>query len=112
MTGKTYLRNEIEFKASGYENFPASTNKAIKKRDKWMVKDSDIILVDFTECNGIVSIGSCMELAWADMMTKHTIAVMQKDNIHQHAFVLECSDIVFETMEDAYKYLEDLAKGV
>ena len=37
MTGKTYLRNELKFKATGYKNFPVSTNHAIFERDKWMV---------------------------------------------------------------------------
>jgi len=112
MTGKSYLRNEIAFKANGYEQHPVSTNKAIKKRDRWMVGSVDIVLVDFTECNGVVSIGSCMELAWADELRKHSIVVMQKDNIHQHCFIIECADIIFETMQEAYKYLKDLSMGI
>ena len=112
MTGKMYLRNELEFKAKGYDEHPVSTNHAIKERDRWMVGSVDVVLVDFTECNGVVSIGSCMELAWADELKKHTIVVMDKDNIHQHCFILECADIVFPTMKDAYKYLGDLVKGI
>jgi len=112
MTGKSYLRNEINLKAHGIKNQPLSTNHAIKERDRWMVGNSDIILVDFTECENIVSIGSCMELAWGDELKKHTIVVMDKNNIHQHAFILECADLVFETMTDAYNYLIDLTKDV
>lgn len=111
MTGKTYLRNEIELKASGYEEYPMSTNRAIKGRDRWMVGQVDIVLVDFTNCGGVVSIGSCMELAWANELNKHTIVIMQKDNIHQHAFVIECADVIYETPIGAFKYLEDLIKG-
>src|SRR4030067_3414693 len=62
MTGKSYLRNEIEFKAHGYDN-PASTNHAIIERDYWMVKNSDIVLADLRMDR--VSIGMIMELAWA-----------------------------------------------
>jgi len=112
MTGKMYLRNELDFKAHGYDNHPVSTNHAIKERDRWMVGSVDVVLVDFTECNEIVSIGSCMELAWADELKKHTIVVMDKDNIHQHCFILECADIVFPSMADAYRYLTDLVKGI
>lgn len=111
MTGKAYLRNEIEFKAQGYDN-PVSTNHAIKERDRWMVGRSHVVLADFTESGPVVSIGTCMELAWADELKKHTIVVMQKDNIHRHCFILECADIVFETIEEAYVYLEDLTSGV
>jgi hypothetical protein len=112
MTGKEYLRNEIEFKAKGYDQHPVSTNHAIKERDRWMVGEVDVVLVDFTECAGIVSIGSCMELAWADELKKHTIVVMEEGNIHQHCFILECADIVFPSMRDAYTYLTHLAKGI
>lgn len=112
MTGKTYLRTELAFKAQGYDQHPVSTNHAIKERDRWMVGSADIVLVDFTECNGIVSIGSCMELAWADELKKHTIVVMTEKNIHQHCFILECADIVFPDMIEAYKYLTNLYAGI
>lgn len=112
MTGKDYLRTEIEFKSHGYDKHPVSTNKAIKKRDRWMVGSVDIVLVDFTECNNIVSIGSCMELAWADELRKHSIVIMEEGNIHQHCFILECADIVFSTMEEAYTYLLNLSIGI
>jgi nucleoside 2-deoxyribosyltransferase len=111
MTGKTYLRNEIELKAGGY-GFPVSTNHAIFERDKWMVSNSDIILADLSNSGERVSIGTMMELAWASMLGKHTIIVLPEKNIHRHAFVLEAGDIIFETLEEAYKYLEDLVKGV
>lgn len=112
MTGKEYLRNEIEFKAQGYDMYPASCNHAIKERDRWMVGQVDLVLVDFTECKGIVSIGSCMELAWADELKKHSIVVMEEGNIHQHCFIIECADIVFPTMDEAYKYLSNLSMGI
>ena len=110
MSGRTYLRNELEFKANGYTNSPASTNHAIFERDKWMVSNSDIILCDLSNSGDRVSIGSTMELAWASMLGKHTIVILPKENIHRHAFILDAADIVFETVEEAYKYLEDFMK--
>jgi nucleoside 2-deoxyribosyltransferase len=112
MTGKTYLRNEVEFRASGYENFPVSTNHAIFERDKWMVSQCDIILADLSRSGERVSIGTMMELAWASLLSKHSIVIMPKENIHRHAFVLEAADIVFETEFEAFKYLDDLGKGI
>jgi nucleoside 2-deoxyribosyltransferase len=103
MMGKRYLRNEIKFKAEGYQN-PVSTNHAIKERDKWMVQSSDIVFIDFTGAK-IVSMGCCMELAWADLLGKHTIIVLEKENIHRHAFILDSADIVFETYDEAIEYL-------
>lgn len=112
MTGKTYLRNEIKFREEGYVNFPVSTNHAIFERDKWMVSSCDIILADLSNSGDRVSIGTTMELAWASLLGKHSIAIIPAENVHRHAFVLEAADIVFETEEDAYTYLEKLAIGV
>lgn len=106
MIGKAYLRNDLAFKAYGYDN-PVSTNRAIVGRDHWMVSESDIVLVDLSDSDH-VSIGCIAELAWAWHLRKHTIVVVNKDNIHYHAFVLEMADIVFDTLDHAYIYLEKL----
>ena len=111
MTGKSYLRNEIHLKPEGYK-FPVSTNHAIFERDQWMVSNTDIVFADLSNAGERISIGTMMELAWASMLGKHTIVVMQKDNIHQHAFVIEAADIIFETVEEAVAYFTDLLRGV
>lgn len=108
MRGKQYLRNEREFRSDGYQH-PVSTNHAIVERDAWMLAQSDIVLCDLTGTESI-SIGCTMELAWAYWLRKHTILVLSGDNPHRHAFVLECADIVFETMQDALVYLSDLRR--
>jgi nucleoside 2-deoxyribosyltransferase len=107
MTGKECLRNELEFKAQGYSN-PTSTNHAIFTRDKWMVSNMDIVLAILVGAER-VSIGTMMELAWASMLGKHVIVVMEKDNIHRHAFVLEAAGTVFEDTTQAIAYLKKLA---
>lgn len=109
MTGKGYLRTELEFKSHGYTGMPASTNHAILERDNWMVRQADVVLVDLSAAYA-VSIGCVMELAWAQDHHKHTIVVMGPDNVHRHAFVLEAADIVFENQYDALTYLQLLAK--
>jgi nucleoside 2-deoxyribosyltransferase len=111
MTGKQYLRNEIEFKSHGFDH-PVSTNHAIFERDKWMVSNCDIVLADLSNSGDRVSIGTVMELAWASLLGKHTVVIIPEDNIHRHAFVLEASDIIFTTMDAAYSYLQDLARGI
>jgi len=111
MTGKSYLRNEIEFKPENYK-FPVSTNHAIFERDMWMVSNCDIILADFSNSGERVSIGTAMELAWASLLNKHSIIILPENNVHRHAFILESGDIVFETYEDAKKYLADFIIGI
>jgi len=93
MFGKGFLRTEIEFKAYDYRT-PLTTNHAIFNRDKWMVKQSDILYANFMGAKS-VSIGSMMELAWGSDSDKQVVIVMEEDNVHMHAFVLEAATIVF-----------------
>lgn len=108
LIGKEYLRNEKKFKATGYNNSPTSTNKAIVSRDKLCIRQSNIVLSDLTKGQDLVSIGTVSEIALANELNKHTVTVMQEDNIHRHAFVIENSDLIFEYMDDALDYLRDL----
>lgn len=89
---------------------PTLNDKAIFGRDHWMVHQADVVYINFTGTTRI-SIGCVMELAFARAYKKHTIIVMESDNIHRHSFVLQCSDIIFEYDDEAKEYLEDLIKN-
>lgn len=108
MFGKANLRTELKFKSSDYRS-PLSTNHAIFARDRWMVEQSDILYANFLGAK-IVSIGSMFELAWGSQLHKQVIIVMEKDNIMQHAFVLESATILFETEKEALDYLGKLSR--
>ena len=110
-TGKEYLRNDIELRAGGYEDRPISTNHAIFGRDRWMVEQSDIVVCNLLKGKYRASIGSMFELAWASDKNKHVVVILDKDNVHNHAFVLEAADIIFVTEEEALHYLEKLIQG-
>ena len=110
MIGKSYLRNEIKFKSTAYDQYPMSTNRAIVGRDKWMVRQSDVIVADFRSAQ-IVSIGSMFEIAWAHLLGKLVVVMMGDDNVHQHAFVIEAADVIFETFEEVVEYLQKIQKG-
>ena len=105
MIGKDYLREISEAKPNGYKN-PISNDHAIFQRDTWMVSQSDIVLCDFSVC-ARTSIGCCMELAIASWTNKHTIVVMENENVHYHGFILDAADIVFPTISDAISYLKN-----
>ncbi len=109
LSGKGHLRTELRFRAEGYDH-PLSGNHAIFERDKWMCEHSDFMLTDLTGATK-PSIGCAMELAWASAKGNHTIVVMEKDNTHRHAFVLEAADVVFETLEEAMTYLVGFMPG-
>ncbi len=102
---RTAKKSERFDKASGYTN-PISTDHAIVARDKWMCTQMvDIVYANLTTSGDKVSIGSCMEIAWASQAGKQVIISMPKGNIHEHAFILESATIVFETHEEAVEYL-------
>jgi nucleoside 2-deoxyribosyltransferase len=109
MLGKENLRYELELKAEGYKS-PIATNHAIVERDRWMLVRADVAYCDFTGIDKI-SIGCCMELAWAHDRGKHMIIVMEKDNVHNHCFVREAADIIFDNTKEAKIYLRKLIKG-
>jgi nucleoside 2-deoxyribosyltransferase len=106
LAAKAHLRTEVKFKSEGYGD-AVTTNHSIFNRDKWMVMQSDIVLCNLSKATH-VSIGSMMELAWSSNKGNHTIVVMDKTNIHYHAFVLEAASIVFETLDEALEYLHNL----
>lgn len=109
MTAKGFLRNQVEFKSHGYNN-PVSTNHAIFERDKWMVTNCDVLYCDFTGSEHAL-VECLFELGWASMLGKHTVTVVPKGNIHEHAFVMEASDIIFKNACDAVNYLKYLIEG-
>jgi len=112
MSGKGYLSDVVKleptFKKEDIDDIPTASDHFIFKRDKWMVQQCDIILADLSTSNRYVSIGTMMELAWASMLGKHTITIMRDDDIHNHAFVNEASDVIFRNIVDAIDYLRDL----
>ena len=110
MLGKDYLRNEVEFKAHGYDH-PLSTNHAIYERDQWMVRQCDVIYANLCSSGDRVSIGTMMEIAWGSLLGKNVVIAMQENNIHRHAFVLESGCVVFSTEKDAEVYLKLLGEG-
>jgi nucleoside 2-deoxyribosyltransferase len=107
MAGKLSFRTEAEFKSGGYDH-PIANNHSIFERDRWMVSQVDVVLVDLSNSGDRISIGTMMELAWASMLGKHTVTILPPGNVHNHAFVIEASDIIFTDIETAYGYLAEL----
>ena len=91
---------------------PESSDKAITNRDKWMVKSSDIVYANLLGAKH-VSIGTCMELAWAYDSGRHIILAMEKHgNLHQHAFINTMADVVYDKHIDAMHYIRALADNL
>lgn len=99
MRGKQYLAGENNIKNS-YEEHPLNCQKGITCRDRMDVMRCDMILVNFLGANK-VSIGSVMEIAWADAWRKPIVLVMEKDNVHSHAMIREVSGFIVSSLDEA-----------
>ena len=89
---------------------PVVGGHAITRRDHWMVNKSDIVFADLTGADE-KSIGCVSEVSTGYSKGKHTIGVMPKGNVHEHAFMYEQFDIIFQTYPEAIDYLGKLIKG-
>ena len=100
MRGKAFLRQEIEIGSGGYDNQVAS-EKGITNRDRRDVMNSDAVIVNLVEADR-VSIGTMMELGWADSYRIPIILVMEpKGNLHDHAMVREVATYRVPSVERA-----------
>ncbi|OGZ29841.1 MAG: hypothetical protein A2931_02330 [Candidatus Niyogibacteria bacterium RIFCSPLOWO2_01_FULL_45_48] len=99
MRGKKYLSQERKI-ADSYEKEPLSCQKGITCRDRMDVMRADAIIVNFLGAKK-VSIGSIMEIAWADAWRKPIIIVMEMDNVHNHSMVREVSGFIVATLDEA-----------
>jgi nucleoside 2-deoxyribosyltransferase len=96
-------------KAKGYED-PIACDRAIFGRDRWMIKQADILFADLTNAKTKVSIGTTMELAWGYEREEVLVIVagLNTGDAMDHAFVHEAADLVFPTYENALAFLKHL----
>lgn len=99
LRGKHYLGRELSI-ADKYDQHVLSTAKAITTRDRWDCTRADLVIANFIDTER-VSIGSVMEIAWADAARVPVILVMEDGNIHDHAMVREVSGFRVETIDEA-----------
>lgn len=102
MRAKEYLVNKGILTATiGNTKHPLSTHKAIVSRDRFDATRCDILFVNLLGAK-IVSIGTMMEMAWADLSRIPIVCVIEPDgNIHEHGFVQELINFRLPTIEEA-----------
>lgn len=99
MRAKTYLANEKKLGHS-YEEHPLSSSKGIIHRDRFDTFRCDMILVNFLGAEK-VSIGTVMEIAWADAARTPIVLAMEKGNVHDHGMVREAAGFIVPTLDEA-----------
>lgn len=107
MRGKEFLRDcgKIEDKTQEVLEHAMSQDAAIVTRDRW-----DTARCDFMLCNLLgatrVSIGTMVELGWADAARVPVVLVMEPSgNPHEHAFVRQLCGYRVETLDEALDLL-------
>jgi nucleoside 2-deoxyribosyltransferase len=96
MRGKDFLAKEQSL-VDNYEH-PLASQKGITCRDRMDVMRCDLLLVNLLGAPK-VSIGTVMEIAWADMLRKPIVLVMDKGNLHDHSMIREVSGFIVPDLE-------------
>jgi len=99
MRAKEMLRNALVIDGKHQIQHPLTVPRGIMTRDRFDVATSDLLFVNFLQASA-VSIGTVMEIAWADYLRKPIVLVMEEDNIHNHAMVREAAGFIVSTLEE------------
>lgn len=103
MRGKEYLADVVKLGCDmdKHATYGAlSTNRGIITRDRWDAQRSDVLLVNFIAATS-VSIGTVMEIAWADSVRHPIVVAMEPGNVHEHGMIKEATGFRFTTLDDA-----------
>ncbi|WFU52334.1 nucleoside 2-deoxyribosyltransferase [Bradyrhizobium pachyrhizi] len=80
---------------------PMSTPKGLTIRDRWDAMRCDVLLVNLLGAK-TVSIGTVMEIAWADSKGIPIVAAIEPTtNPHEHAMLMHCIGYRVPTLWDA-----------
>ena len=97
---KQFLGSRGKLTSGGYAGNPLSTPQGITSRDRFDCQRADVVLFNFLGA-GRVSIGTCIEIGWADSARRPMIAIMEPGNLHDHAIVRSCVPFIVGTLDEA-----------
>lgn len=99
MRGKEFLKGTEKLDDQQYQH-PLTTDIGITGRDRWDVNHCDIVLMNLLDTTEI-SIGSMIEIGWADILRKPLVLVMTPENVHWHPMARACAISVVPTLDQA-----------
>lgn len=103
MRGKVYLEKFSE--VPDHVDHVLSTMAGITARDRFDCLRCDVLLVNFIGATK-VSIGTCMEIAWADSRHTPIVIAMEEGNPHWHSMVRQCAGFITPTLDQALTAVE------
>jgi nucleoside 2-deoxyribosyltransferase len=83
-----------------------SNSRGITTRDRMDCMNCSVLLVNFLGTDR-VSIGTAMEIAWADAARIPIVMIIEDaDNLHDHAMIRECVGFRVNNLADAVEVVE------
>lgn len=114
MRGKDYLANLAEMPHKSDElaaiGHVMSTSRGIMTRDRYDCTKCDVLLVNFLGAKK-VSIGTVMEVAWADANRIPIVCIMEPGNIHEHGMVDEAIGFRVGSLDEAIRITRIILLG-
>lgn len=107
LRGKQFLSGKGAIHSGSYDDNVISS-KGITRRDMFDTLRSTAIFVNLLGAER-VSIGTCMEIAWAYQNQIPSIVLMEKDNVHRkHVMIQEASMYIADSLEEGIKLMKFL----
>ena len=98
---KQYLSSvQSRLESLGYHGHPLSTPQGITARDRFDCQRADVVLFNFLGAER-VSVGTCIEIGWADAARRPMVAVMESGNLHDHAIVRAAVPFIVGSLDEA-----------
>jgi nucleoside 2-deoxyribosyltransferase len=99
MRGKIFLKGTgTVIGKQGYEDHPMSSMQGIIGRDRNDVMNADLVFMNVHGAKA-VSIGTTVELGWADAFRKPIVLILDKGGMHDHAFYKGLATYVCDSLE-------------
>ncbi len=100
MRGKGWFKTERLIEAKQYREHPFFTDKGIVARDRFDVSQADILLVNFIGAPK-VSVGTAVEIGWANAWDIPIVVAMDDNSPYDHPFVRELAGFIVPTLSEA-----------
>lgn len=105
MRNKTSL---LAFEDGNGGDADMSTMKAITTRDRFDTMRCSVLLSYLKDVPERVSIGSMIELGWADARRIPIVIVMDMNNVHYHPIVRSMAGWIVPTLDDAIEVVNNI----
>ncbi len=93
-----------------YEESVLHTQKGFTTRDRWDISRCDLLFVNLLGAEK-ASIGTIVEIGWADSYRKPIVLAMEENNIHQRPIIREIAGFIVENFDTAMQTIVNILVG-